>query len=126
MPKEVAPKAVALKAVAPPAPRAGVSAESYEASGRRNTADGRYQEAIADLTAAIQLHPQLARTWNARGYAHFLNRSYPEAIADFTQAIRLDRKYANAYHNRAAARRASGDPTGAQSDTRQERSLARR
>jgi Flp pilus assembly protein TadD len=68
------------------------------------------------LTEAIRLKPDFARAYNARAYAYLRLRDYKNAIADCDQAIRIDTQYVNAYINRASARRASGDKTGAEAD----------
>ncbi len=78
--------------------------------------DGRYAEAVQELTQAIRLDPKLAQAYNARGYAHLMLKQYGAAIADFDEAIRLQPGYQNAYTNRAVARKRSGDLAGASAD----------
>jgi tetratricopeptide (TPR) repeat protein len=45
--------------------------------------------AIADLTRAIELDPQNARTYHTRGRVYFNMGAYDRAIADYTKAIEL-------------------------------------
>jgi Flp pilus assembly protein TadD len=78
--------------------------------------EGRFEEALAPLSEAIQLKPDFARALNGRGFAYMQLRRWEEAIADFTAAIAIDPNYSNAYRNRAAARRMAGDAEGAKAD----------
>jgi Flp pilus assembly protein TadD len=82
-----------------------------------------FAEAVAELTQAIQLDPNMTLAYNARGYAHFRLRQFAEAIADFDQAIKLDPLYANAYLNRGSAKRAAGDKSGGDEDVNKAREL---
>ena len=54
-----------------------------------------------------------------------LQRDYPHALADFSKAIEIDPRYANAYHNRAAAKKASGDAAGAAADLQKTKAFER-
>jgi tetratricopeptide (TPR) repeat protein len=111
-PAPVPAKPIALPA--PPAP--AVTAQQHETRGRALTQSGKYPEALAELAQAIQLKPELATAYNARGYVYLLTRDYPHALADFNDAIRLKPAYANAYQNRSIARKALGDAAGAAAD----------
>ena len=51
----------------------------------------RYDEALADLTRAIELDPEKAWYVASRGRTYRLMERYDEALADFTRAIELDR-----------------------------------
>jgi tetratricopeptide (TPR) repeat protein len=106
-----------------PAPTAG--ADTFHARGRKLLADGKFAEAIEQLTLALQLQPSLALAYNARGFAHYRLKQYPQAIADYDEAIRLNPSYANAYLNRSVARRAAGDKAGADADQAKSRELSR-
>ena len=87
-------------------------AEQHDQRGRALTASGKYDEAIAELTEAIRLQPDLARAYNGRGYVYLLKRDFQHALADFDDAIRLDPNYANAIANRATALRGLGKKPG--------------
>jgi len=108
---------------APPAPAAPVSppedANRYYRLGKEQTAAKDYWAALKSLNRAIELSPERAEFYNARGYAYLLLKSYANAVVDFSDAIRLRSGYANAYRNRAVARRHSGDEDGAAADMRQ-------
>jgi tetratricopeptide (TPR) repeat protein len=88
------------------------SARQHELRGRSLTTSGKYEEAIAELTEAIRLQPDLARAYNARGYVYLLKRDYQHALADFDEAIRLDPNYANAIQNRSLAVKGLGKKAG--------------
>jgi tetratricopeptide (TPR) repeat protein len=64
-----------------------------------------YRGAVEAFTRAIELHPTLARAYEARGtlYWRELNEHH-NAIADCTRAIELNPRLANAYLNRGLAR----------------------
>jgi tetratricopeptide (TPR) repeat protein len=49
-----------------------------------------FEEALADLTRAIELDPGLAWAIAGRGDTYRIMRRYEEALADFTRAIELD------------------------------------
>ncbi len=67
--------------------------------------EGKYDNAIADSTKAIELDPKHAVAYCNRGNAWFEKGDYDKAIADYTKAIELDPnpKDAVAYYNRAVA-----------------------
>ena len=92
------------------------SAEARNTRGRELINQGKYREAIAELSAALRQDPNFTLALNARGFAYYLLRDYAHALADFDAAIRLNPKYVNAYLNRSKARRAAGDDAGSLGD----------
>jgi serine/threonine protein kinase/Tfp pilus assembly protein PilF len=61
---------------------------------------GRYPEAVADCSRAIDLDPGFAEAWYLRGRICGERGQLKEAIADFSQAIALDSKLAIAWLSR--------------------------
>ena len=59
-----------------------------------------YDEAIADLNAAIALFPDFAFSYYNRGNLRALSGQLPEAFDDYTKAIELNPYFAEAYYNR--------------------------
>jgi tetratricopeptide (TPR) repeat protein len=126
-PVEPAPVEVAvvdapkLPEAAPPAPTvdakaAEADAEDHRRRGRELLYQGKYRDAIAELTEAVRQKADFALAYNARGFAYYLLRDYTSALADLDQAIRLNPKYLNAYQNRSRARKAAGDAAGSAAD----------
>ncbi len=115
---------------APPAPKAKVAvargAAEYETLGRSSSQSAMWEDALAALNRSIEIDPQRATAFNARGYVELLMRQFNPAISDFSEAVRLNSAYANAYHNRAVARRRTGDIKGAAEDDRTASALASR
>ncbi len=110
-PKPVAAPVPEAHAPAPiQKPRRLCTAQEHETRGRALTQAGKYPEALAELTSAIQLAPGLATAYNARGYVYLLKRDYQHALADFNDAIRLRPDYPNAFQNRAIALKALDKP----------------
>ena len=64
--------------------------EYYRLCGNAYRAMGRYEEALADFTRAIELDPADAWAIASRGQTYRLMGRYDEALADFTRAIELD------------------------------------
>jgi Flp pilus assembly protein TadD len=93
--------------------------------GRKSIQDGKFAEAIEQLSGAIRLDPTSARAYNARGYAHMRLKHFADAVSDFDNAIRLDPNYVNAYQNRAAARRGLDDTAGSDADLAKARELSK-
>jgi tetratricopeptide (TPR) repeat protein len=79
--------------------------------------------ALADYNKALELAPTYALSWNGRGVIHLRRREYEKAVADFTEAIRLRPTYDQPYKNRAAAKKALGDASGANEDLNQAKAL---
>jgi tetratricopeptide (TPR) repeat protein len=57
--------------------------------GRAKAKAGKWDEAITDLTKAIELEPLAAMPWNERGIAHLRKGQADRALADFSKAIEL-------------------------------------
>ena len=92
------------------------SAEQHHQAGRALMAQGKYVEAIVELTAALEAKPDLVLALNARGFCYYWTKDPQKALKDLDEAIRLNPKYLNAYQNRANARKAAGDTAGAAED----------
>lgn len=75
----------------------------------------RYQEAVADLSAAIQLAPS-AHFYSERALAHHLNNQHAEAMADFDYALSLEPENPFRYSSRAFIKDRMGDTKGAIAD----------
>lgn len=78
------------------------------------------RRALAEFDAALRLDALYAVAWTNRGAALFALKRYDEAIASYSEAIRLAPRYLtplyNPYNDRALAREAKGDRTGAARD----------
>ncbi len=64
---------------------------------------GKYEEAIADATRALELDPNSAFAYQTRAEAYRMLGKYEEAIADATRALEVDPNSAFAYRTRAEA-----------------------
>jgi tetratricopeptide (TPR) repeat protein len=60
----------------------------------------RYDEAIADMDAAIALNPDSASLYVERGQRIMLTYEWDRALADYNHALALDPAYADAYYYR--------------------------
>jgi serine/threonine protein kinase len=79
--------------------------------------------ALADYQRALELAPGYALSWDGRGAIYLHRKEYKKAENDFTEAIRLAPTLGQAYKNRAAARKALGNLTGASADLMQAHAL---
>eukprot|EP01099_Mayorella_cantabrigiensis_P002134 TRINITY_DN1939_c0_g1_i2.p1 TRINITY_DN1939_c0_g1~~TRINITY_DN1939_c0_g1_i2.p1 ORF type:complete len:142 (-),score=29.49 TRINITY_DN1939_c0_g1_i2:59-484(-) len=59
-----------------------------------------FDEALQDLTTALQINPSYTYAYNNRGNVYWTKNQIPEAIEDYTKALELDNKYGNAYMSR--------------------------
>jgi hypothetical protein len=101
-------------------------ASYYYNLGRDQAARNQFWDALRSLNRAIELDPQRATSYNARGYVYLRMQSFANAAVDFSDAIRLRPDYPNAYHNRAIARRHLGDEAGAAADNQKAAELEAR
>src|SRR5260370_14565544 len=96
-----------------------VDASVLGGRGEAYRQQGRFEEAVADLTRAIELDPHYAWAFGSRGEAHRQQGSFKAAVADFTRAIELDPKYCWAMAHRGEAYRQQGRFVEAVADVRQ-------
>jgi len=73
---------------------------------------------LPDLDEALRLRPDSADLLNTRGMILLAMNDPAKALLDFDEAIRLSPLMGRAYSNRAEARQALGDRTGATADLR--------
>ena len=76
------------------------------------------EPALADFNRALEIKADMPLALNGRGGIHLRRRNYAEAIRDFDAALRINPRLAQAYANRARAKRALGNITGADEDLR--------
>ena len=81
------------------------------------------QRALADFNRALEINPDMPPALNGRGGIYFRRRNYAEAIRDFDAALRINPRFAQAYANRARAKRALGNITGAEEDRKKAQEL---
>lgn len=81
---------------------------AYTHRGLAYSLKGRYDQAIADYSKAIELKPDYAEAYNLRASAYGKNGLLDQAIADETQAIALKPGFAPFYYNRGLAYRFKG------------------
>jgi tetratricopeptide (TPR) repeat protein len=79
------------------------TAEDYYNSGYFKSGFGSPEDAIADLTKAIEMNPNYTDAYNCRGFAYNRLLLFNEALKDFTKAIELDPGLSDAYLNRGVA-----------------------
>ena len=132
-PLPAAPKTAPAPAAppTPPPPAAAATPATADAGyyyklGREQVDRNDLWGALRSLSRAIELDPQRATSYNARGYVYLRLRNFANAIVEFSSAIRLRPEYANAYRNRAIARQRMGDAEGAAEDNRKAAELEKR
>lgn len=77
---------------------------------------GRLENALSDLTRALELNPQLLDALIFRCQVHNRMRHFEMAVADATRVIELRPHDPNLYFNRGINRRLAGDHKGAVAD----------
>ena len=82
-----------------PLPALNSAAESL-ARGDVTFDRGKYGQALADYSRAIELKPDFAEAYNNRAYTYMTIEDYARALPDLDQAISLRPTYANALMNR--------------------------
>jgi len=78
--------------------------------------DGNYDEAVRRCTEAIEVNPQSARAYRARGYVKWFKGDAPGAVRDINVAIELAPNDGHAYYVRALIEDHGGDQSEAISD----------
>ena len=77
---------------------------------------GRYDEAIADYDAALEINPKFASALNNRAWTYFKSGQPERGLPDVERSLSLSPTSAHAYDTRAHIRQSLGDPTGALKD----------
>lgn len=113
-------------AAAAPATATNESPEALYQRGRELVNKSQAAEGIALLNEAIEKQPGNATYYNARGFGYYLSKDYKRAIQDFDEAVRLKPNYLNAIHNRAMAKKNSGDTDGYTKDRELELQLSKK
>ncbi|MFE7395107.1 tetratricopeptide repeat protein, partial [Streptomyces sp. NPDC057582] len=76
--------------------------------GQAHRQAGHYDQAITDLTTALNIDPTLAWALAQRGEAHRQAGHYDQAITDYTAALNIDPTYAWALASRGETHRQAG------------------
>ena len=100
---------LALLSFQAPLTLAQTSVDEYFERGEAAFEQGRYDEAIASYTKAIQLNADDAAAYVNRGVAYGRKGLYDRAIGDFEQALFLDPKNAAAQKNLEHARKLANE-----------------
>ncbi len=83
-----------------------LTAQEYYERAWEKEKSGKFDEAIADFTTAIELKPDYTWALNSRGNLKQTHlNDYQGALTDYNQAIQLDPQYTKAYNNRGILKR---------------------
>lgn len=85
------------------------TAAAFETRASRRYDESRYDQAIADYSAALRLDPRLTSAIVNRGWAYLHQEDYQTASADFAAAIKIDPEMRAAYEGRGTCYREMGD-----------------
>lgn len=85
------------------------SPADFEIRAARRFDEARYDQAIADYTAALKIDPKLASAMTNRGWAYLMKEDYETARADFDAALKIDSEMRGAYEGRGTCYRELGD-----------------
>ncbi|HUL10158.1 MAG TPA: tetratricopeptide repeat protein [Candidatus Acidoferrum sp.] len=96
---------------------------AYFYRGVANAAKRKYDDAIADYTAAVKLNPADAQSYNNRGNLYDRKGDNGRALADYSKAIQANPQYGLAYSNRCWSYYLAGDFAHALADCNQALSL---
>jgi tetratricopeptide (TPR) repeat protein len=80
------------------------------------TVVNRFDEAIADFSAAIEADPEAASIYLSRATAWGRKGDRDRALGDFERALKINPQYAEAYYNRGRLRGALGETEAAIAD----------
>jgi tetratricopeptide (TPR) repeat protein len=93
--------------LAPPDPARGQARAAYERGVKQ--IDGQdYAGALQSLSQAIELQPNLALAYTARGSANMGMQRYPEAVSDYQSALKMDVNLATPLYGLGEALQAMG------------------
>lgn len=73
---------------------------AYLNRGSEKVKKQQYEEALRDLTRAVDLNPKFAEPYFNRGLAYLNLKSFDKAVAEFNEALDREPEYASAYYNR--------------------------
>jgi len=96
-------------------PKAREEADKLRHSWAAHHFAERYDDAIAEITKAIQIYPHQA-LYAYRSWTYLDKGDYDRAIADATEAIRINPKFGQVYYFRAKAYAEKGNFTQARAD----------
>lgn len=85
------------------------TAEEFETRASRRYDEARYDQAIADYSAALRIDPKLTSAMINRGWAYTLKEDYETAKADFEAALKIDPEMRGAYTGRGTCYREQGE-----------------
>ncbi|MGB3297086.1 MAG: tetratricopeptide repeat protein [Phormidesmis sp.] len=80
------------------------SAQSYGARGLLRLDTDEYEQAIADFTSALSIHPTFAQCHLWLGFAQLSSGAYQQAVEPLSRAIEAISTCAEAYNHRGVAR----------------------
>ena len=96
---------------------------SYYERGRLQLERGKFELAVKDLSAAINLNDKHSDSFMSRGIAHERMENFDAAVDDYSQAIRINPKNGAAFSARASAHRSAGEFAKAKADELKAESL---
>lgn len=89
---------------------------ALNARGDHYLESGRFAEAEADLSKAIEIRPQEARAWRNRALLRAMQQDWQTALNDFDTALALMPQHPGTLVNRARVKEMMGDSAGALAD----------